>query len=102
MAVAEIWPVEPVSDDFFEPVSVDVPTLLLSGSHDPSTAASWGDEAARHLPNGLHVVVPGGHGVSGPEVARLDRAFLEAGSIEGLDTSEVDALELPPLVIPGG
>ena len=39
--------------------------------------------------------------MSGPAIERLERAFLEAGSIEGLDLSDVEALELPPLVLPG-
>jgi len=100
MAVAAIWPSGRVPDSFFEPVRSEVPVLLFSGSHDPSTAPRWGEEAARHLPNSLHVVVPGGHGVFGPEVQRLDQAFLEAGAVEGLDRSEVDALTLPPLALP--
>ena len=100
MAVAKFWPSGRVGEDFGKPVAVDVPTLLLSGTHDPSTSPAWGEEAARHLPNSLHVVVPGGHGVFGPEVTRLDRAFLERGSVEELDLSEVEGLELPPLVLP--
>ena len=47
------------------------------------------------------MVVPGGHGVSGPAIDRLDRAFLESGSTRGLDLSEVRQLKLPPLVLPG-
>ncbi|MEM1451351.1 MAG: alpha/beta fold hydrolase [Planctomycetota bacterium] len=100
MEVAEIWPVPPVPASFAEPVAVDVPTLLLSGSHDPTTSATWGAEAAEHLPKGLHVVVPGGHGVFGPEVDRLQQSFLEAGEIDELDLTEVEALQLPPLVLP--
>ena len=100
MAVADIWPSGTVPPSFAEPVRVDVPVLLLSGSHDPSTTAAWGAEAARHLPDSVHVVVPGGHGVDGPAVRRLERAFLEAGATDGLDLSEVEALELPPLVLP--
>ena len=100
LAVAAIWPSGQVDEEWTRPVSVDVPTLLWSGSHDPSTSPEWGAEAARHLPNALHVVVPSGHGVSGPEVERLDRAFLASGTIEGLDLSAVEALELPPLVLP--
>ena len=100
LAVAKIWPSGQVSASWAEPVSVDVPTLLWSGSHDPATSPRWGEEAARHLPRSLHVVVPGGHGVFGPAVERLDRAFLESGTTEGLDLSEVEALELPPLALP--
>ncbi len=100
MAVAAIWPHGTVDEDFAEPVKVDVPVLLFSGTHDPSTAPKWGAEAASHLPNSLHVVVPSGHGVFGGAVRRLDRAFLEEGSVEGLDLSEVEALTVPPLALP--
>ncbi len=100
MAVAAIWPSGTVPESFGEPVSVDVPVLLFSGTHDPSTAPEWGADAARHLPNSLHVVIPSGHGVSGPEVERLDQAFLDQGSVERLDLSEVEGLTLPPLALP--
>jgi len=100
MAVAAIWPSGRVPESFGEPVNVDVPVLLFSGTHDPSTAPEWGADAARHLPNSLHVVVPSGHGVSGPEVERLEQAFLDRGSVEGLDLSEIEGLMLPPLALP--
>ena len=100
MAVAAIWPSGKVPKEFGEPVSVDIPVLLFSGTHDPSTAPEWGEEAARHLPNSLHVVVPSGHGVSGPEIERLERVFLNQGSVEQLDLSEVKRLKLPPIVLP--
>ena len=100
MAVAAIWPSGSVPESFGELVNVDIPVLLFSGTHDPSTAPGWGADAARHLPNSLHVVVPSGHGVSGPEVERLDQAFLDRGSVERLDLSEVEALTLPALALP--
>ena len=100
MAVAAIWPSGRVPKEFGKPVSIDIPVLLFSGTHDPSTAPEWGAEAARHLPNSLHVVVPSGHGVFGPEIERLDRAFLDRGSVEQLDLSEVKGLKLPPLALP--
>jgi pimeloyl-ACP methyl ester carboxylesterase len=99
MAVAAIWPSGRVPKKFGKPVSIDIPVLLFSGTHDPSTAPEWGAEAARHLPNSLHVVVPSGHGVSGPQVERLEQAFLERGSVQRLDLSEVEGLTLPPLVL---
>ena len=100
LAVAAVWPHGRVDDAFAEPVRSDVPVLLWSGTHDPSTTPAWGAVAARGLTRGLHVVIPSGHGVFGPEVRRVDEAFLEAGSVEGLDLSEVEALTLPPLVLP--
>lgn len=100
MSVAAIWPYGKVPESFGEPVSVDVPVLLFSGTHDPSTSPEWGAEAARHLPNSLHVVVPSGHGVFGPQIERLDKEFLEGGSVDGLDLSEIKQLKLPPLALP--
>lgn len=100
LSVAKIWPYGNVPKDFAEPVSVDVPTLLWSGTHDPSTTPEWGAEAARHLPNSLHVVIPSGHGVFGRAVERLDRGFLDSGTVDGLDLTEVRQLKLPPLVLP--
>jgi pimeloyl-ACP methyl ester carboxylesterase len=100
MAVAAIWPVVPEPPSFAEPVSVDVPVLLISGSHDPVTSPYWGEEAASHLPNSLHIVLPGGHGVTGPELHRIERAFLESASVKKLDVSAIKNLRMPPLVMP--
>lgn len=100
MAVAAIWPSGAVPASFGDAVSVGIPVLLFSGTHDPATSPKWGAEAARHLPESLHVVVPGGHGVTGPEVQRLEQTFLAQGSARGLDLSAVEQLSLPPLALP--
>ena len=100
LAIIDMWPCGEVAEDFGAPITVDVPTLLWSGTHDPSTAPQWAEETHRSLPNSVHVVIPSGHGVYGPEVQRVDAAFLDTASIEGLELSEVEALELPPLVLP--
>lgn len=96
LAVCQIWPKGAVPDDYGEPVSVDVPTLVLSGTNDPVTAARWGEEAASHLPNSLHVVAPGAHGVGGPCIRSIEMEFLETASVKGLDTSCVADMKLPP------
>jgi len=100
LAVGAIWPRADVGEGYGEPVAVDVPVLLWSGTHDPVTPPRWGEAAAEHLPNGLHLTVPGAHGVAGPEVQRIELAFLEAGTIEGLDTSELERMGMPPLYLP--
>ncbi|MDA1266198.1 MAG: alpha/beta hydrolase [Planctomycetota bacterium] len=100
LAVAAIWPHGRVDESFAEPVRSDVPVLLWSGTHDPSTTPAWGEVAAQGLSNGFHVVIPSGHGVFGPAVRRVDETFLEAASTRDLDLSEVRALKLPPLVLP--
>jgi len=100
MAVAKIWPRGEVPEDYGEPVAVDVPVLLWSGTHDPVTPPRWGEEAARHLPNGVHLVVPGAHGVAGPHVREIERAFLESGGEKEIDLRVVKKIRMPPLALP--
>lgn len=38
-------------------------------------------------PRSRHLVVPGAHGVGWPCLTEIQRRFLEAGSVEGLDVS---------------
>jgi pimeloyl-ACP methyl ester carboxylesterase len=101
MAVASIWPRGVVPLDYGDPVRADVPVLLLSGTHDPVTPPRFGAEAARHLKKSLHLVVPGAHGVGGPVIDRIMGDFLSKGTVEGLDTSGIEKIRLPPLRLPG-
>ncbi|NIR43803.1 MAG: alpha/beta fold hydrolase [Gemmatimonadetes bacterium] len=96
MAVCAIWPAGDVPEGYGEPVAVDVPTLIFSGTLDPVTPPRWGDETARHLPNSLHVVAPGAHGLGGSCITGIERQFLETASVEGIDTSCVKEMSLPP------
>jgi pimeloyl-ACP methyl ester carboxylesterase len=81
------WPRSTIPRDYGDPVSVNVPTLLLSGTLDPVTPPRWGEEAASHLPRSLHLVVPGAHGVGGPCLEGIQRRFLDAGTTDKLDVS---------------
>jgi pimeloyl-ACP methyl ester carboxylesterase len=92
-AVCTFWPKSDIDKGFGEPVGVDVPALLLSGTLDPVTPPKWGEEAARHLPDSLHLVVPGAHGVGGPCLTDVLRRFLDAGTADGLDVSCVKDLK---------
>ncbi len=50
--------------DFHQPVHSDRPVLLLSGEFDPVTPPRYGEQVARTLPNGRHLVLRGqGHNV---------------------------------------
>ena len=100
MAVAEVWPRGDVPAGYGRPVDVAVPGLLWSGTHDPVTPPRWGEEAARYLPHGRHLVVPGAHGVGGECVTRIEREFLETGLVEDLDVDCVSTMRLPPLKLP--
>lgn len=85
--ICSFWPRSVLSKDYGNPVAVEVPTLVLSGTLDPVTPPRWGEEAARHLPRALHVVVPGAHGVGGPCVVDIQQRFRDAGTVEHLDVS---------------
>ena len=64
-----------------EPVTSDVPALLLSGDYDPITPPAWATLAAETLTNAQIVVVPDvGHGVirSSTCAARMAAAYLDA------------------------
>jgi pimeloyl-ACP methyl ester carboxylesterase len=81
-----------------DPVRSDVPVLLLNGSEDPQDPPANVADAPTELPNSLEVVAPGqGHTVGHlgclPDVVA---AFLEAGTVEGLDTACVAEMVPPP------
>jgi pimeloyl-ACP methyl ester carboxylesterase len=100
IAIGAFWP-RAVVENADEPVAVDTPVLLLSGSQDPVTPARFGAEAATHLPHSLHVVVPGCHGVGGkPLVVKLQQQFLERGSVDGLDTKPLEKVHMAKIRLP--
>jgi pimeloyl-ACP methyl ester carboxylesterase len=93
-----LWPRAKISTDYAKPVSSDVPVLILTGEWDPVTPPSNGDEAARHLKNSLHIVVPhGGHGFGGLDgldcIERMSTQFVESGSLKTLDTACVKSIK---------
>jgi pimeloyl-ACP methyl ester carboxylesterase len=100
LAIGAFWP-RAVVPDADEPVHVDTPVLLLSGTQDPVTPARFGAEAASHLPHSLHVVVPGCHGVGGkPAVQKLVAQFLDAGTVDGLDTAPLAKVRMARIKLP--
>jgi len=96
MAACETWVRGEIPEDYGDPVSVDVPVLLFSGTLDPVTGVRWGEEAASHLSNSLHVVMPGAHGVSNRCTRDISRRFLASGTVEELDISCAADVRLPP------
>ena len=96
MAICEFWPKSKLPKNYGENVSVSVPTLLLSGTIDAVTPPRWGEEAASHLPNSLHVVAPGAHGVGGDCIQSIIDTFMNTGSVAGIDTSCVEDMTLAP------
>jgi pimeloyl-ACP methyl ester carboxylesterase len=79
------WPRGRIHADFRTPVTVRIPTLLLSGVLDPVTPPELAEHVSRSLPLAKHIVSPAtAHGsVSGcarPAVLQ----FLSTGTFAGL------------------
>jgi pimeloyl-ACP methyl ester carboxylesterase len=88
-AACERFPHGAAPPGFAEPVRSEAPTLLLSGEADPVTPPEWAALAAKTLPGSLQLTLAGqAHGTLSrgcmPKV--VDR-FIEAGRVDGLDTS---------------
>jgi pimeloyl-ACP methyl ester carboxylesterase len=99
--ICKYWPSAKVSPAFKEPVKSDAPTLLLSGQDDPVTPPANAAHAAATLAHSLSLVASGqGHGVIIRGcISRVAADFIERGSVEGLDTSCVNAIEPPPFFL---
>lgn len=79
-ALCQVWRVPPAPAAERQPVTSEVPTLLLSGGYDWLTPPAWGREAARSLPSSRHVVFRAqGHGVvvQDPCAGRLRDSFID-------------------------
>lgn len=103
-AACALWPVPPVGREFLEPVTSDVPVLLISGERDPVTPPGNAERAARTLKNSVHVVVPdAGHNYNGLEGAEciddLIVRFVEAGTSKGFDTSCIAQIKRPEFLL---
>ena len=86
-----------VPADDAQPLHSDIPTLLLVGGADPQDPPALLGISKQVLSNSRVVVMPGqGHTVGhlGCMPGTID-AFVEAGSLDGLDTSCIDAGDNP-------
>jgi pimeloyl-ACP methyl ester carboxylesterase len=93
-----LWPRGSVPAGYRDPVTSDVPVLLLSGELDPVTPPQWAEDAKKTLSNSLHVVLPGvGHGTYAVGCARtLMSDFVTLGSVKGLEPKCRESLARPP------
>jgi len=87
-AICSVWPAGPVDDGFKEPLSTDLPVLLLSGDADPITPPRYADMATVGLTNARHLVgEQQGHG----QIAVGCTRRLVARFVESADPDVVDA-----------
>lgn len=96
--ICDWWPADPVGPEFHEPFASDVPMLILSGELDPVTPPPYGDEAATHYANSLHLVSTGrGHiTITNYCIAQIATEFMTEASVAELDTECTDAIGPEP------
>lgn len=97
----KVWPTGARPKDFHEPLRSNLPVLLLSGELDPVTPPRYGDQVAKHLPNGRHLILRGqGHSTLRIGCTpKLLGQFLESADAKKLDARCLDALGyVPPFV----
>ncbi len=97
-AQCAVWPSGDKPADFNQPLTGDVPALLLSGEFDPVTPPRYGEEVAATLPNARHLVLRGqGHNVLPVGCTpRLMARFLDTLDAKALDASCLDTLPYTP------
>jgi len=96
-----LWPARELPRSYENPVTSDVPVLLISGDLDPITPPKWGNEVAAHLVHSKHLIAPyQGHLPVDPIFTKcMDRvilAFLARGGAQDLDTSCFNEIQRPP------
>jgi pimeloyl-ACP methyl ester carboxylesterase len=96
-----VWPRGKLPADYLEDVRSNAPTLLISGVRDPVAPPIWAEQVARHLTQVTDLVLPAGfHGLPDACTTRLMNAFVIQGGPRGLDTSCVQAMRVPPFLLP--
>ncbi len=64
-AVCDLWQAGQADAIENEPVTSDIPTLILAGEYDPITPPSWGESVGEQFSNSYYFEFPGvGHGAS--------------------------------------
>lgn len=100
--VCEAWDADGSSSEPLEPVTSDLPVLLLAGSLDPITPPYWAREAAETLPNSYVFELPAvGHGAMDSHLCgtSIVLAFLEDPTAEP-DSSCIDTIDAPTFARP--
>ena len=100
LGACKVWPRGEADPASFTPLRSSIPTLLVSGEHDPVTPPEYGDEVARTLTRALHVVIPAGShsGDTGGCLEKITSEFIREGSVAALDVSCVKTVERPAFV----
>jgi len=97
-AQCQVWPKGAMPADFHQPLRSNVPALLMSGEFDPVTPPRYGEEVAKTLPNGRHLIVRGqGHNVIGTGcMPKLFAQFIDRADAKTLDAKCLQAVPYAP------
>ncbi len=84
-----LWPKYSVDEAFYNSVTTNIPTLILSGNLDPVTPPSNGDKSALTLPNNHHIISKNNAHIVASTPCGIDivNEFLETLDPKGLDES---------------
>ena len=99
--MCSVWPAGIIDDRHRDPVSTNIPVLLLSGEDDPITPPAYADLAAVELENALHLTGPRqGHGLA-PRgcMPGIIGDFVDSASVANLDTACIDRLHAMPFFL---
>ncbi|MEL6869655.1 MAG: alpha/beta hydrolase [Pseudomonadota bacterium] len=95
------WPAGVIDGGFKQPVTSDIPVLLLSGEVDPVTPPKNAERALRTLSRAKHIVAPGqGHIVSGAGcMPKIMGEFVATLDLDALDASCIERLRSMPIFV---
>jgi pimeloyl-ACP methyl ester carboxylesterase len=97
MRACQEWPRAQIPVGYIEPVTSNVPVLIVSGEADGSTPPWFGADAVKHLPNGRQVTIRYyGHQLDSPCVWSMLSTFIRKGSADAVDTTCTTTIRRPP------
>jgi pimeloyl-ACP methyl ester carboxylesterase len=100
-AQCAVWPHGKMPADFHQPLTGNIPTIVLSGELDPVTPPRWGKSIVAHLGNARQIVLKGqGHSefMTGC-MPRVIRNFIVMPDPNKLDTSCLKRLGPPAMYV---
>jgi pimeloyl-ACP methyl ester carboxylesterase len=103
LEVCQQWGAKPANPIENEPVTSDLPTLVLSGEYDPITPPNYNQTVAKTLSRSFLFEFPGiGHGVSIADQCPLNiaKAFLNKPTTAP-DSTCIKAMHEPAFIVPG-
>jgi pimeloyl-ACP methyl ester carboxylesterase len=101
ITLCSVWPRGVMDKDFHEPLTTQVPALLLSGENDPVTPPTYAALAAKGFRRGKHLVLKGqGHIQSATAcMPQILARFVSQASIDHLDEGCLDQVAAAPFLL---